>query len=223
MFVAGSCRAMKIERTSNSWRTRSPTSSMMASKSSCRRRASPTSLMTASSAARSVGLGQEALGLVEEPCVLEGDTQARGQRREQVDVAVAEGRLAVEVLERDDAGRPARRDERHEDRRLRAPGAFLDVPWEAHRLSPGADVAIELERLAALHHERPVVTGGLLRVVREALPVLDNVRVVQHPVRPIDDRDVDDLGVEDGPDLARPRARTSPACRVARRGRAGRR
>ena len=52
-FVAGSCRAMKIERTSNSRRTRSPTSSMIASNSSWRDRASPTSLTTASSAARS--------------------------------------------------------------------------------------------------------------------------------------------------------------------------
>ena len=52
-LVAGSCMAMKIERTSNSWRTRSPTSSMIASNSSCRDRASPTSLITASSAARS--------------------------------------------------------------------------------------------------------------------------------------------------------------------------
>ena len=49
-----------------------------------------------------VGLGQEPLGLVEQAGVLEGDAEAGGEGVEQPDVRVAEGVLAVEVLERDD-------------------------------------------------------------------------------------------------------------------------
>ena len=50
-----------------------------------------------------VGLGQQALRLVEQPRVLEGDAQARCERRQQAHVGFAERVLAVEVLEQEDA------------------------------------------------------------------------------------------------------------------------
>ncbi len=66
-----------------------------------------------------VGLGEQASCLVDEPGVLEGDAQAAGERRQHPDVSVAEGVLAIEVLERDDAGHIAPDDERGEQRRQR--------------------------------------------------------------------------------------------------------
>ena len=51
-----------------------------------------------------IGFGQEALGLVEQAGVLERDAQAGGQRAQQVDVGIAEGVGAVEVLEGDHPG-----------------------------------------------------------------------------------------------------------------------
>ena len=59
------------------------------------------SLMIASSACVA------ARRLVEQPGVLEGDAQAGRERRQQPDVGLAEGVLAVEVLERDDAVGPS--------------------------------------------------------------------------------------------------------------------
>ena len=51
--------------------------------------------MIASSAARSFGLGQQALRLVEEPRVLERDAHAGGERREQALIGLAERMLPL--------------------------------------------------------------------------------------------------------------------------------
>ena len=63
--AASSTSAIDRERESNRARRRSPTSSMMPSKSSCRASAVPISLIRASSAARCSRLAEEALRLVE--------------------------------------------------------------------------------------------------------------------------------------------------------------
>ena len=60
-------------------------------------------------------LGVPLTSLLEQPRVLEGDAQAAGERRQQTHVRVAEGVLAIDVLERDDAGCAFADDERHED------------------------------------------------------------------------------------------------------------
>ena len=120
---SGSWSAMNTDRLSKIVPTRSPTRSMIAWNSSCRASAAPISLITDSSAARSFGLGEEALRLVEEPGVLEGDAHARGERAEQPFVGFAE-RVWPFVLERDDAKHTVAGDDRDAEPRLRArPGS----------------------------------------------------------------------------------------------------
>ena len=72
-----------------------------------------------------IGFRQEPLRLIEQPGVLEGDRQARAESREQPDVGIGEGVLAIEVLERDDAPRLIADDERH------AEADFGSSPWIA--------------------------------------------------------------------------------------------
>ena len=62
-------------------------------------------------------------GLTDEARVVEGHTEARGEGRQKPDVRIAEGMLAIEVLERDDAGHLTAATERDEQRRLRG------SPW----------------------------------------------------------------------------------------------
>src|SRR5204863_51296 len=45
-----------------------------------------------------IGLGEQALGLVKQACVLEGNAQAGCERGQQPDITVREGVLAVQVL-----------------------------------------------------------------------------------------------------------------------------
>ena len=68
--------------------------------------------------------------LVHQPRVLERDAQAAGERLQQLLVRLAEGVLAVDVLERDHAGRLAAADERDEEHRLRArsPASTIGLP-----------------------------------------------------------------------------------------------
>ena len=139
-------------------------------------------------------LGRVLTRLLEQPGVLERDAQAARERREQPDVALAEGMLAVEVLERDDAGGPAADDERHED-----PGQRR-LALEHERL-PGLGRSL---REVLVHHDGGPGVQRLLpeaarsdRLVREPHATLDDVREVDHPRVPIEDPDVDDLRVED--------------------------
>ena len=57
--------------------------------------------------------------LLEQPSVLQRDAQAASERGQQPHVRVAERVLAVEVLQRDHAGRSVADDQRNEDARLR--------------------------------------------------------------------------------------------------------
>ena len=50
-----------------------------------------------------VGLGEQPLGLVEQPRVLQGHGQTRRESRQQPDVRLAEGVGAVEILQRNAA------------------------------------------------------------------------------------------------------------------------
>src|SRR6185436_18387402 len=71
-------------------------------------------------------LGEALAGLIDEADVLEGDTEARGKRPEQLDIAFRERVLAVDVLEGDDAASLVADEERDPHGRLRrlAAGVF---------------------------------------------------------------------------------------------------
>src|SRR4029077_544364 len=64
-------------------------------------------------------LGHALTRLVHEARVVERDAEGAGQRREEPLVALVEGMGAVDVLQRDDAGRTPADDEWDEERRLR--------------------------------------------------------------------------------------------------------
>ena len=83
MLVAASWRAMNMKSAANCCLTRSPTSWMIASKSSCLPSASPISLMTASSAARWLVSARRRFVSSNRRALLEGDADARCERREQ--------------------------------------------------------------------------------------------------------------------------------------------
>ena len=74
-----------------------------------------------------VGLGQEALRLLEQPRVLERDAHARRQRAEQPLVGLAEG-VRVDALEADDADDPLAGADRDAEPRLGVGPADLDGP-----------------------------------------------------------------------------------------------
>ena len=155
--------------------------------------------MIASSAARSFALGQEALRLVEQPDVLEGDAQARGQGRQEPDVAVAEGVLVVEVLERDDAA-----DLAAGERAGRTATTSAGSPWIAPACpaSIAAAIASRLMTRGACEFEHLLAEADQRHgLVREAHAALDRVREVEETIAAVDDADVDDLRVEDLLDL----------------------
>ena len=132
--------------------------------------------MIASSAARSFGLGQQPARLVEEPRVLERDAQARRQGREQPHVRLAEGVLAIEVL---DARSPRARDRRPRAERRRRTSA-LRRRW--HRCDPFrvdelCPVLVHDDRLASARSTvRAIPDNGRSTSSPEAHAALDRVR-----------------------------------------------
>ena len=136
--------------------------------------------MIASSAAR-WSVSAAAARLVEQPGVLEGDAQARGERRQQPDVGLAEGVLAIEVLERDDARGLAADDERREEGRpgrLAGQRTRSPTPRSVRLPSTGVDVvdAQRLRRSSSTWRRNPRPERD--RLVREADAALDRVREV---------------------------------------------
>ena len=118
-----------------------------------------------------IGLGQQALRLVEQAGVLEGHAQAGGEGAEQPDVLLAERVFAVEVLERDDAACLVADDERDPDRRLRC--LALEAPLPALGLREPEDVVVHHERQALGHdvgadsrHRRASARRGSARRAR---------------------------------------------------------
>ncbi len=164
-------------------------------------------------------LRRPASGLLHQPGVLEGHAEAGAERGEEAQVVVAEGVLPVEVLERDDtldlaADGEGREEGRHrrlaDDRRRVAVGRCL-----------GREV-VDTDRLGRLD-DVPAEADERHRVDVEVHPALDAVREADPLGLPVDDRDVDDLGVEDLVDLVADEARTSPGGRGSGRGPPGRR
>ena len=176
---------------SNVSRTRSPTSSIRASSSRCAARACPTLLTVASSATRRCDSSMSR-------AFSSATLRLPASVAEQPLVGVREGMLVVEVLERDDATSLAGGDEGHAEPRLgRLPGQHR---WIAIPLRLARHVHIDQERLAGLHHVPPEADHWH-RLVGEAHAALDRVGKAQHVGRLVVDGDVDDLSVEDVPQL----------------------
>ena len=97
-----------------------------------------------------VGLREQTLRLVEESGVLERHAQACGDRREQLDVRITEGRLSVEVLQGDHPARDIADKEWHPDGRLRPLRALLDVPFDAVFGGESLLIPIDPDRALAL-------------------------------------------------------------------------
>ncbi len=132
--------------------------------------------------------------LFEQAGVLERDAQAACKGSKEALVHLAERALALEVLERDHAGRPARDDEwdphrglgplSHEQFRLRVLGEqFLRDDVEQKGFSRFEDVLAEPD--------------GCHRVGSQSLSLLDDVREADETVGLVEHRDIDHLGVED--------------------------
>ncbi len=135
--------------------------------------------------------------LVHQPRVLERHAQAAGQRLEQLLVRLAEGVLAVDVLQSDHACGGAAGHERNEQDRLRA---LAGRDAASVSLGLGVHVLHEQQRLARLQHVlRETAQRGRLRL--QPLTALEDVRVMQKPGRPFERPDRDHLRVEDLLDL----------------------
>ena len=139
-------------------------------------------------------LGVPLSGLLEQTRVLERDAQAPGERHQEPQVGVVEGVLAVDVLERDHAGRLAPDHQRHEHagpRRLALDRLGLVVLGEQFLRND-----VEQEGLARSEDVLPEAHDGH-RLVGEADAFLDRVGEVDEPGRLVQDADVHDLRVED--------------------------
>src|SRR5215471_10035985 len=84
-----------------------------------------------------------------EPRVLERDAEAAGERLEELQVGLAEGVLAVDVLERDRTGGLASGDKRDEENRLRG---LAGQDRAAVSLGLGEDVLGDKNWLLRLEH-----------------------------------------------------------------------
>ena len=139
-------------------------------------------------------LGVALTGLLEQPGVLERDAQAARERGQETYVGVAERVLAVEVLERDHAGRFAPDHERDEQ------GGLRWFPLKDARLTEPFGLLIEVlvgeVRLAGLEHVAPEA-DDLDGLVGEPDASLDRVGEADQTRRLIEHPDVDDLRVED--------------------------
>ena len=136
--------------------------------------------------------------LVHEPRVLERDAQAACERRQQALVCVVVRVLAVEVLEGDHAGRPVPGDERDEEQGLRL---FAGDDIAAAPLCLGGEVLVDHQRLARVEHVPGEAAGQDLRLGRQPLAALEQVRVAHEPGRLVEHRDRGALRVEDLLDL----------------------
>ena len=142
-------------------------------------------------------LGVSLPGLVDEASVVERDAEAAGEGDEQPLVCLREGVLPVDVLERDNADRVTRSEQRHEQDRLRrfAGDQHLDAP----PCGLAGDVLVDHQRLAGLEHV--AVEPARRRFHVEPLAALDRVRGDEVPGCLVEHRDQDGLGVEDLLDL----------------------
>jgi hypothetical protein len=130
--------------------------------------------------------------------VLEGNTQAAREGRQQALVGLVERVLAVEVVERDHARRAPARDERDEENGLRHLAGDHDA---APALGFGDDVFVEHERLARLEYLHREAAAQEHRLGPEALTAFDQVWEAHDAARLVQNRDRCALRVEDLLDL----------------------
>ena len=88
--------------------------------------------------------------LVHQPGILERNTEAARERLQQLLVGIAERVLAIEVVERDDAGRALACHERDEDDRLRH--LAIRDQGTAVLLDNGAEVLVDQQWFLRLEH-----------------------------------------------------------------------
>ena len=130
--------------------------------------------------------------LLHEAGVLERDGETAAERRQEPLVVLVERVLAVDVLERDHAGRLAARDEGNEQHRL---GPLAGHHAASVPLGLGVQILRDQQRLARVEHVlREACQRPRLRL--QALTALDQVRVLDQASRVVDRRDRDDLRVE---------------------------
>ena len=157
--------------------------------------------------------------LVHQPRVLERHAEAAGERLQQLLVGLGEGVLAVDVLQRDHAASalpPLTSGTKSTDFGGSPPstaGCRTARPSRRRSRRSGAAARVSITCL-----RKPISSIGSSA---EPLAALDDVREVEQPRRLVVDRDVDDLRVEDLPDLvadgvvdrlrARARRRARPA------------
>ncbi len=124
-----------------------------------------------------LGFLQQALRLVEEAGILEGDAEAAGKRDEQAKVRIAERVFTVDVLDRDRATRLVTDDERHPDARLAHFAATYDV--RTHCSGAGWQILVDHKRLTRAHDERTEASVAEWIGIRvESSPFLHDVAVV---------------------------------------------
>ena len=141
-----------------------------------------------------VGALEQPLRLVEQAGVLERDAQAGGERREDAHVGVAERALVIQVLEGDDPERLVAHDERHPQAGLRELALHRDAGL-AELLAPLGHALVDEQGLARLR-DVPPEADERDHLLGEAHASLDEIREPDRVRRAVDDRDVDDLGVE---------------------------
>ncbi len=144
-------------------------------------------------------LGITLTRLVNELRVVERDPQAAGDRRQQSLIGLVERVLPIEVLGRDHAGRPPTHQQRLEDR-----GTVRGLTSDRLRVvvldERRVHVRQDGERLACLHHVFPE-SDDWQRHVREMDAAFDLIDVAEDPRVFVMHCDVDDLRVEDVPQL----------------------
>ena len=132
--------------------------------------------------------------LVHQPRVLERHAEAAGQRLQQLLVGLAEGVLAIDVLERDHAGRLAATTSGTNRTDFGAsPAENRGCRTARPRLSRFSSISSG-SRVSSTCFVKP---AGKLRLGLQPLAALDDVREVHEPRRLVERRDRDDLRVED--------------------------
>ena len=160
------------------------------------------------------GLARAALRLVEEPRVLQPHAHARGHRREQADLCLAEGILAPVVLHDDRAEHAVAAENGNEDRRMRGIGAgnvddahrrHFDPVVDDQRLALGDDPEPRSARRRPRRRQRePHAVLVLVEVMQQAgvgvIPADADLAGPEHLAQLVADQVDDGLEVEFGRD-----------------------
>ena len=148
--------------------------------------------------------------LVHQPRVLERHAQAAGERLQQLLVGLAERVLAVDVLQRDHAGRLRRRRSsgtKSADFAGSPPSTRVAVP-----LALGREVLVDQERLARLEHVLAEADRAAIGSSGQPFATLDHVREAQQAPSPRRRSRCRRPARRRSPGSCRRRRRRSPAC-----------